>query len=170
MSHQTLQNGNWNIDPRESHARFVAASMGGLVKTPGRFRALTGSLTANGAGTSGLLTIDAASIDTGNRLRDRHLRGRDFFGVIKHPEMVYQLRDLQPAGADRVRIDGDLLIAGTRTNLPLDASIRIQGHETVAISTQAKVDRIALGIRGARMMVPRMITVDVAVVLRRDEG
>jgi polyisoprenoid-binding protein YceI len=170
MSHQTLHNGNWNIDPRESQARFVAASLGGLVKTPGHFRALTGSLTVNGAGTSGKLAIDAASIDTGNRLRDRHLRGRDFFAVAKHPEMVYELRGLQPAGADRARIDGELLIAGTRTHLPLDASIRIQGHETVAISTQAKVDRFALGIRGARMMVPRMITVDVAVVLRRDEG
>jgi polyisoprenoid-binding protein YceI len=129
MSHQTLQNGNWNIDPRESHARFVAASMGGLVKTPGRFRTLTGSLTVNAAGTSGKLAIGAASIDTGNRLRDRHLRGRDFFGVAKHPNVIYELRDLQLAGADRVRIDGELLIAGTRTNLPLDASIRIQGHE-----------------------------------------
>jgi polyisoprenoid-binding protein YceI len=170
MSHQTLLNGRWNVDPRASHARFVAASMGGLVKTPGRFRAFTGSLTVNGAGASGMLAIDAASIDTGNRLRDRHLRGRDFFGVATHPEVVYELRGLQPAGADRMRIDGELLVAGTRASLPLDASVRVQGHETVAISTQAKVDRIALGIRGARGIVPRTVTLDVAVVLRRDEG
>jgi polyisoprenoid-binding protein YceI len=161
--------GVWSVDADQSHARFTAATLAGLVKTPGRFRALSGGLTIEPAGASGALTIDATSIDTGNGLRDRHLRSRDFFGVAKHPELRYELHGLTPAGEDRLRLEGQLTIAGARTALPLDAELLIHADTTIEICARTEVDRVALGVRGAPGMVPRAVNVDVRVVLRRGE-
>jgi polyisoprenoid-binding protein YceI len=162
--------GTWSIDPDQSHARFTAATLAGLVKTPGRFRSLSGGLTIEPASANGVLTIDAASIDTGNGLRDRHLRSRDFFGVAKHPELRYELHGLTPAGDDGLLLEGQLTIAGTRTALPLEAKLRVLADTSIEICARTEVDRVALGVRGAPGMVPRTVDVDVRVVLRRGEG
>lgn len=82
-----LDAGAWSVDAETSHARFTAATLGGLVKMPGCFRSLWGDLTIEQDRAAGVLRIDASSIDTGNRLRDHHLRSRDFFGASKHPEL-----------------------------------------------------------------------------------
>src|SRR2546423_14222154 len=80
-----LLSGRWLVDPQASHARFVAGTLAGLVKTPGRFRVLSGNLVVDQAHAEGALVIDSSSIDTGNRMRDRHLRSRGFFHVRRHP-------------------------------------------------------------------------------------
>jgi YceI-like protein len=96
--------GRWRIDPQASHARFVARTLAGLVKTPGRFRSLSGHLVVDGAHAAGALVIDSSSIDTGNRIRDRHLRSRDFFDVERHPALRYEMRSISGT-----RIDGELV-------------------------------------------------------------
>jgi polyisoprenoid-binding protein YceI len=168
-SEAPLPAGAWSVDAEASHARFTAAALAGLVKTPGHFRDVTGHLTVEQGGATGVLTIDAASIDTGNRLRDSHLRRRDFFAVAEHPELRYELDALTPAGPGKVRLSGRLIMAGTTTALPLDADLRIHTHKLIEIVTRTEVDRIALGVRGSRGMVPRTVELDISVVLRRGE-
>lgn len=162
--------GSWRVDGDSSHARFVAGTFGGALKVAGVFRSISGSLVGDDQGASGVLEIDPTSVVTRNRLRDRHLRGRDFFGAAKHPHLRYELRSLTRTGADRVRLEGDLLVAGTYTELPLEATLRMRDDDhSVEIACRTTVDRVALGVRGARGMVPRMVDLDVAVVLRPDE-
>jgi polyisoprenoid-binding protein YceI len=154
--------GRWRIDPQASHARFVARTLAGLVKTPGRFRALSGHLVVDGAQAAGALVIDSSSIDTGNRMRDRHLRSRDFFDVKRHPELRYDVRSISGT-----RIDGELIVAGVRTPMPLDVTVHAPADGVVELACRTEVDRVALGIRGARAMVPRAVELDVAITLRR---
>jgi polyisoprenoid-binding protein YceI len=160
--------GSWQVDPAQSHARFIARTMAGLVRVPGRFRIFAGTMSLSEHGASGALALDAASIDTGNRLRDGHLRSRAFFGTARHPELRYEVDALSVDGAS-VKIDGELLVAGTRTRLPLAAELRHHGDDTVEIACRAQLDRLELGISGARGMVPRTIAVDVAILLRRGQ-
>jgi polyisoprenoid-binding protein YceI len=166
----TLDRGAWSVDADASHARFTAATLAGLVKTPGEFRALSGELTIEQDAVRGVLRLDAASIDTGNRLRDRHLRGRDFFAVGKHPELRYELRTLTAAGPDQLHLDGDLTVAGRRTAMPLEAHLRILTDTSVEITTRTEVDRVVLGVRGAPGMVPRGVELDIRLTLRRNNG
>jgi polyisoprenoid-binding protein YceI len=168
MTDSTRIRGAWRVDAARSDARFVAATLRGAVKVPGAFGSLSGRLVVGADGASGTLAIDASSVDTGNRLRDRHLRGRDFFGVGKHPLLRYELRSLTHGADDLVQLDGDLVVAGTRTSLPLEATLRLSEDGAVEIASRTRVDRTALGLRGARMMVPRDVELDVAVVLRQD--
>jgi polyisoprenoid-binding protein YceI len=159
--------GSWLVDPRASHARFVASTLAGLVKTPGRFRLLSGDLVVDQAHAAGALVIDSSSIDTGNRMRDRHLRSRDFFDVKRHPQLRYEAHSISRRDPGRARIAGELIVADTRTPLPLDVTLYAPADGVVELACQTEVDRVALGIRGARGMVPRAVQLDVTITLRR---
>jgi polyisoprenoid-binding protein YceI len=159
--------GHWQVEPRASHARFVARTLVGLVKTAGRFRSISGRLVVDGTLAAGALVIDPSSIDTGNRIRDRHLRSRGFFHVARHPELRYEARSVSAVEAGKARIEGELIVAGNRTQLPLDVSFRALGEDRIELACRTEVDRLELGVRGARMMVPRAVQLDLAIALRR---
>jgi len=157
----------WLVDPRASHARFVAGTLAGLVKTPGRFRSLSGNLVVGQSRAAGTLVIHPSSVDTGNRMRDRHLRSRDFFDVKRHPRLRYEAHSISSQDPGRARIDGELIVADTCTPLPLDVTLHAPTDGVVELVCHTEVDRVALGIRGARGMVPRTVQLDVAITLRR---
>jgi polyisoprenoid-binding protein YceI len=157
----------WRVDPQASHARFEAGTLAGLVKTPGRFRSLSGNLVVGQTRLAGTLVIHPSSVDTGNRMRDRHLRSRAFFDVKRHPRLRYEAHSISSQGPGMARIDGELIVAGTRTPLPLDVALHAPADGVVELACHTEVDRVALGIRGARGMVPRAVRLDVAITLRK---
>jgi len=67
----------------------------------------------------------------------------------------------------RVRIDGDLIIKDTRIPLPLDVTVHAHGDAAVELACHAETDPVALGIRGARGMVPRAVQRALALTLRQ---
>jgi polyisoprenoid-binding protein YceI len=157
--------GAWTVDPSASNVRFVAKTFG-AVRVSGRFEAIAGGLVVDEHGAAGVLEIDAASIDTSNRLRDRHLLSRGFLDARRHPKLVFEARSFRDAGAGRVGIEGDLLIAGKRTPVVLDCSRRASA-DAVELSCRLDADRVDLGVRGGRPMVSRGLGIDVTIVLRR---
>jgi polyisoprenoid-binding protein YceI len=160
--------GSWRVDPQASHVRFVARTLAGLVKTPGRFRSLSGNLVVDDAHAAGALVIDSSSIDTGNRMRDLHLRSRGFFHVTRHPQLRFEAHSISSQNPGRARIDGELIVAGTRTPLSLDVTLNAATDGVVELACRTAVDRVALGIRGARGMVPRAVQLDVTIALHQD--
>jgi polyisoprenoid-binding protein YceI len=162
-----VQSGRWLVDPQASHARFIARTLAGVVKTPGRFRALSGNLIVDHPHAAGALVIDSSSIDTGNRMRDRHLRSRGFFDVKRHPQLRYEAHSISSQDLGRARIDGELIVADTHIPLPLDVTLHAPTDGVVELACHTEVDRVALGIRGARGMVPRAVQLDVAITLRQ---
>jgi polyisoprenoid-binding protein YceI len=159
--------GSWVVDPEASQACFVAGTLAGVVKTPGRFRSLSGKLVVDEGQAAGALVIDSASIDTGNWMRDRHLRSRDFFDVKRHPQVRYEARSISGQDPGRARIDGELIVADTRTPLQLEVTLHMPSEGVVELACQTEVDRVALGVRGARGVVPRAVRLDVTITLRR---
>jgi polyisoprenoid-binding protein YceI len=159
--------GRWLVDPQASYARFVAGTLAGLLTTPGRFHALSGDLVVDQARAAGALVIDSSSIDTGNRMRDRHLRSRAFFDVKRHPQVRYEARSISSQEPGTAWIDGELIVADTCTSLALDVTLHAPTDGVIELACHTEVDRVALGIRGARGMVPRGVQLDVAITLRR---
>jgi polyisoprenoid-binding protein YceI len=162
--------GRWLVDPRASHARFLARTLAGLVKTPGQFRSLSGNLIVDEARTAGLLVIESSSIDTGNRMRDRHLRSRDFFDAERHPHLLYEVHTISRQDQGTVRVEGDMIVAGRRTPLHLDVALTALSDGVAELACRTEVDRLALGIRGARAMVPRTVELDIHLTLRRERA
>jgi polyisoprenoid-binding protein YceI len=159
--------GSWRVDPQASHARFVAGNLGGLRKTAGRFRSLSGQLVVDSEQVMGALEIDGSSIDTGNRFRDFHLRSRAFFDVRRHPRLRYEARSISSQDQGGALIDGELIVCGARTPLTLEVALHAPAVGVVELTCRTEVDRLALGIRGSRGMVPRTVGLDVAVTLRQ---
>jgi polyisoprenoid-binding protein YceI len=137
------------------------------MKTPGRFRSLSGDLSVGEDDASGVLVIETSSIDTGNGMRDRHLRSREFFHVKRHPTLRYEARSVFSQEPGRARIDGDLIVAGSRTPLPLDVELHAPGDGVVELACETQVDRVVLGIKGARGVVPRTVHLDLLITLRQ---
>lgn len=80
------------------------------------------------------------TLDTGIRMRDRHLRSADFLDAEHYPYMEFSVRDLADAGGGHMRIAGDLVMRGTPFPLNADAMVRDVGDGTVEITAQASVE------------------------------
>jgi polyisoprenoid-binding protein YceI len=90
-----------------------------LTKVEGRFRDFEGNIAidrAKPANSSVDVTIQAASIDTGQEGRDKHLRSPDFFDVEKYPTITFKSSKVVPKSKDLYEVTGDLTMHGvTRT-------------------------------------------------------
>ena len=65
-------------------------------------------------------TIKAASIDTGHKKRDDHLRNKDFFDVVQFPEIQFKSQSV-----DKGKITGELTMLGkTKT---ITATYKVNG-------------------------------------------
>ena len=69
------------------------------------------------------VTIGAASIDTRNARRDKHLRTVDFFHVEQHPHLTFKSRRIEAVdrAAGTYRVTGDLTVRGVTREVTLDA-------------------------------------------------
>jgi polyisoprenoid-binding protein YceI len=86
-----------------------------LTKVEGQFRDYEGKIAidrANPANSSVDVTIQAASIDTGQENRDKHLRSADFFDVEKFPTITFKSTKVVPNGKDRYEVTGEFTMHG----------------------------------------------------------
>jgi len=113
--------GAWTVDPVHSSVEAVAQHLG-LSSVRGRFGDFWAHIDiAQDPGKSRVeAVIRAASIDTGNALRDDHLRSPDFLDAARHPDITFTSTGLTPAGGDRWTVHGDLVLAGVVRPVDLD--------------------------------------------------
>ncbi|MFJ9340532.1 YceI family protein [Streptomyces sp. NPDC101733] len=114
--------GPWTIDPAHSSVGAVAQHLG-ISSVHGRFTAFSGRIDIDPREVSASrveAVIDAASMDTGNAMRDGHLRSADFLDVETYPEITYRSTGLTPAGSDRWTVHGELTLHGVARPVDLD--------------------------------------------------
>ncbi len=82
--------GRWRIDPGHTELAFIGRHFM-LTKVRGRFTGLTGVIeVAEAPGDSTAeVTVDMASVESGNEARDEHLRSADFFDAARHPMATF---------------------------------------------------------------------------------
>ena len=125
-SRETMS-GSWQLDPQRSSIEFRVGHFWGLVTVKGRFDDYRGELDLS-TDPAIELTIDADSVQTGNRKRDRHLRSADFFDTESHPRLRF-LSDSVELHGDVLNVRGRLAARGRSIPLELEAHIRQAGGE-----------------------------------------
>jgi polyisoprenoid-binding protein YceI len=106
--------GTWEIDPSHSGIEVVARHLM-VSKVRGRFGVFGGTVHVDEVPEKSWVeaTIDAASIDTGNADRDKHLRSGDFLDVEQYPEITFRSTATEITGENTLTVTGDLTVRGT---------------------------------------------------------
>jgi polyisoprenoid-binding protein YceI len=120
--------GTWVIDPIHSEIGFSARHLM-VSKVRGRFEKFEGEIITGEdvLDTRATVTVDLASINTGNQDRDNDLRSASYLEVDKYPTLTYRSTGLKPDG-DAYIADGELTIRETTHPLQL----RVEFHGIVS--------------------------------------
>ena len=148
----------WEIDPARSTIEFTVRHMM-VSKAKGSFGKFGGSVIGDPKqpGSAKVeVIIDAASINTQNADRDRHLRSADFFDVEKHPRITFKSKQvLEPAGG-KLQILGDLTMHGITREVPLTierlAPANRDGTTRFQVVARTKLNRKAFDIVWNQML------------------
>jgi polyisoprenoid-binding protein YceI len=98
------------------------------------------------------LTIEAASMQTGNRKRDQHLRSADFFDIESHPQVQF-LSDSVDLRDDALTVRGRLSARGRSIPVEVYAQIRrVDGELEIEAATTAPHCELGMTWRPAGMI------------------
>ena len=138
-----VDQGRWRLDPTRSSVEFHVRNFYGLMTVKGRFASYDGTLEL-GAQPAAQLTIDAASLDTRNRKRDKHLRSPDFFDVERHPHVRFTA-DSATGHGEALVLRGEFEAAGEQIPLELVAAVQVVDDE-LEVEAVTYVDQRRLGM------------------------
>ncbi|BBY87957.1 YceI family protein [Mycolicibacterium tokaiense] len=139
--------GVWTLTPDRSAVTFRCRSLWGLLPVKGRFTEVSGDGQLGDGTAFGRLDITAASLDTGNRKRDEHLRSEDFFDAERFPTLSVVVTALQQAGA-RAQLRSTLTVRGVSRPLELPAEVTRLSDGAVQIAATGLVDRTEWEVDG----------------------
>ena len=112
--------GDYAIDP--SHTRIGYSARHAMVtKVRGHFDQFEGNAhvdTTTPANSSVNVTIEAASVTTGNEQRDGHLKTPDFFDIANYPQITFVSTSVERDGSEW-DITGDLTINGVTKSVTI---------------------------------------------------
>ena len=113
------------LDPNHTFPSFEADHLGGLSTWRGKFTKSSGTVTLDRAAKTGTVevTVDPASVQTGNPKLDEHLKSPDFFDAGKYPTVTYKGTQIKFDGDKPVEVIGALTMHGVTkpVNLKIDS-------------------------------------------------
>ena len=144
----------YSIDTTHSEIGFSVRHMM-FAKVRGQFKNWTAKIAydaAAPAGTSLEVDVDVASIDTREEKRDAHLRSDDFFSAEKFPKMNFRSKRVEPAGAGRYKLVGELTIRDTTREITLDVEQTgggkdPWGNQRLGFTAKATINRSEWGLK-----------------------
>jgi polyisoprenoid-binding protein YceI len=144
--------GRYDFDPGHTTVAFEGRHLL-VTRVRGRFLDFTGALHV-GDGTEDSyaeLEIRAASLESGLKDRDDHLRSPDFLDVDRHPSITFRSTSIEHVEGDRWRAAGDLTIRGvTRTvELAIEFGGGVRdpwGNDKIGFSVRTEFNREDFGL------------------------
>jgi polyisoprenoid-binding protein YceI len=111
----------YNLDPTHTYPSFTADHFGGISEWRGKFTKSSGVVTLDRAAKTGSVdvTIDTASIDTGNAPLDKHMQTADFLNVEKFPTATFKSTSVRFDGDTPVEVAGNFTFHGVTKPLTL---------------------------------------------------
>jgi polyisoprenoid-binding protein YceI len=126
VSVQSYAQSTWTVDKAHSKLGFSITHMG-VSDVDGSFKITDATITSpsddfNGATVE--LTADAASINTDQDARDKHVRGDAFLDVAKYPTITFKSTSFKKTGANTYAVTGNLTMHGVTKAVTLTATLR----------------------------------------------
>jgi len=142
----------YKIDKAHSEIVFQVRHL--LTRVRGRFSEFDGTISydeANPERSSVDVRIQAASVDTNEPDRDKHLRTGDFFDVEKFQTLTFKSTRVRKKGDERFDVDGDLTIHGVTRPVTLTATFLGKakdpwGNERLGFEAETAINRKDFGL------------------------
>jgi polyisoprenoid-binding protein YceI len=126
--------GRWAVDPAASYLQFEARLHGSFATVRGEFERFAGTLAVTHGFASAELTIEAASVRTGNEEVDLLLRSSDFLDVEHNPTVEIVVSSVEP-GVDGWMLGGSLVLRGARFHLRVPAFMSEEAADCMIVRT-----------------------------------
>jgi polyisoprenoid-binding protein YceI len=138
--------GAWTLDGAKSSVGLRTKSVWGLVKVNGVFGQVTGAAVISAAGeATGTITVAAASIDTGVKKRDDHLRSADFFDAAKHPDITFSATSVTLSG-ENATVAGTLTVRDQTRPVTVSGAVSASGTDEISLNAELPVNRSQYGM------------------------
>ena len=144
----------WSIDPVHSVAEFKVKHMM-ISNVKGQFTGVSGTLTLDETEVTNSTieaTIDAASVNTREADRDKHLRSADFFDVEKFPALSFHSTRVHRGSDGGLVVEGELTIHGVTRKVAFDVEGPTApgkdpwGKSRIGLSATTKINRKDYGL------------------------
>ena len=143
----------WSVDPIHSELAFKVKHLM-ISNVKGVFGQYQASINADSTSpiTADVhLTINPASINTGDAGRDQHLRAADFFDVENFPAIEFVGKKLEQIDTNDYKLQGDLTIKGITKPVTLDVEFGgimkdPWGNEKAGLAVNGKINRNDFGL------------------------
>lgn len=96
---------------------------------------------------SGSIVVNGASIDTGNALRNEHMRSKDWFNFDGTPEIRFVTTAVRNISGERYQISGNLTLNGVTKAVSAEGTVRLTTSNQVTQQIGLKGDVLALNVR-----------------------
>jgi len=143
--------GTWVIDPAHSTVGFAVRHL--MSRVRGRFTEFSGEIVIGATTEESAVTatIELSSVDTGNNMRDNHLRTKDFFDIEQTPKMTFASTGVRAAGETWV-LTGDLTIRDMTKAVEIELEFLgvdptgLQGEQRVGFDGRTSIMRSDFGV------------------------
>lgn len=133
---------NYTVDNKASLLNWTGHAQTGVYSPKGTLQIKSGTISlSNGKVTSGNIIIDMTSLKQDNADMQEHLRGKDFFDVVKYPDASLTLTKITGNIAT-----GRLTIKGVSQPANFNYTVNQRDGKTV-IQASASIDRTQYGIK-----------------------
>jgi polyisoprenoid-binding protein YceI len=153
----SLPEGAWLVSPANSTVAFSVRNFW-VSTVRGEMRDFEGVLTVDAVGSLSIrASASAASIDTGNRLRDHHLRSADFLDAERHPRVELRSHGVRRLGGGRLEVDAEVTLRGITRPVSLAVSIlppepAEEDEPGIRIAARGRLDRRQFAIARGRLL------------------
>jgi polyisoprenoid-binding protein YceI len=155
--------GIWAIDPVHTSVGFqVTDTTEGFSTASGRFTDVEGRF-EGGEAPSIAGTIRVAGLRTDNEQRDAHLLSPDFLEGDKYPEIQFVSKSVEPLGAERFLVRGDLIVKDAPLEVELEGTLR-----GVGVRAQTGTEQLVVDARGEFAWGPFTVEVTAAVTAEKE--
>jgi len=144
--------GTWVLDPARSTVGFAIRHL--MVATVrGSFAGFSGALRVDCDGDAlAIGSVDAATLETGNSVRDGRLRGREFFDADRYPELRFRSTAIEGLGENSWTITGELTIKHITRPIVLRARRVARTEDLLQLHIEGQLSRSEFGITSAELL------------------
>jgi len=150
---------DYTIDPTHSSIGFKVKHLA-ISSVPGRFGDFKGTFSFDPAhmeSAKAEAEMTVASVDTGDKKRDDHLKAPDFFDSAKHPAITFKSTKVEKVSESDFKAHGDLSIHGVTKPVVLDvsyggAATDPWGKERAAFVATTKINRKEFGLTWSKVL------------------